>query len=372
MKPLERLLADFPTTLGLLLIALLVLVTTDTETALHAQDAASAGPELGRPGPDRSGGWDVFEKGFATRSPVAAGEQINIRVLTVGNARGVAVTYSGNLAAHTPGQYWAAPLVLADRVLRYQIPEALNERKLAVRSAAQPQGYDRPASVEPQQGAYVLKYQSGRSLLVSIGRRLPKRRHQAQDLSGGWIVGNMGFASNSNISIRSAVTIKVVNAGNDSGLAVTFSGNLNLHEPGKLWQKSEVQDNVTLLYQVPPFLANRQLAIRSGALNGGLDKPRSVEMREQGYRLFYNGGRILDVTISNPGSDIGSPGPDNLPGIGRPPAPAGIPGLNAGLAPGGKPPRPQPSNGLNVPSTGGIQGAPPAAQGLDILPNDDQ
>lgn len=73
MKPLERLSADFPTTLGLLLIALLVLVTTDTETALHAQDAASAGPELGRPGPDRSGGWDVFEKGFATRSPVAAG-----------------------------------------------------------------------------------------------------------------------------------------------------------------------------------------------------------------------------------------------------------------------------------------------------------
>ena len=135
-----------------------------------------------------------------------------------------------------------------------------------------------------------------------------------------------------------------------------------------------MQDDVTLLYQVPPILANRRLAIRSGAPTGGLDKPKSVEQREDGYRLYYFGGRIIDVLVSNPGRNIGSPGPDNVPGIGSPPAPGGIPGLG-GLAPGGKPPRPEPSDGPsagpNVPGAGGIPGLPPPAKGLDILPSDD-
>ena len=121
------------------------------------------------------------------------------------------------------------------------------------------------------------------------------------DISGGWTVGNMGFASNDTIPVRSAVTIRVVNAGNDTGLAVTYSGNLSLHEPGKLWLQSEVQDGVTLIYQIPPVLANRRIAIRSGASPAGLDKPKSVEQRGSSYRLFYFGGRIVDVNVSDPG-----------------------------------------------------------------------
>lgn len=375
MKRFEQLAAAYPWMLLLILSTAILSTTVDSSSSLHAQDVAAEGElELGRQGPDQSGGWDVFEIGFATRSPIAAGEQINIRVVSAGNARGVAVTYSGNRAAATPGQLWAKPLVLPGKTLRYQIPEALNDQKLAVRSGAQPAGYDPPVSAEPERGAYLLKYRSGRALLVSIGRRLPRPHRHASDISGGWTVGNMGFASDSNIGVRSAITLRVVNAGNDTGLAVTYSGNTRLHEPGKLWLRSEVQDDVTLLYQVPPILANRRLAIRSGAPTGGLDKPKSVEQREDGYRLYYFGGRIIDVLVSNPGRNIGSPGPDNVPGIGSPPAPGGIPGLG-GLAPGGKPPRPEPSDGPsagpNVPGAGGIPGLPPPAKGLDILPSDD-
>lgn len=349
-----------------LMVCLTVLFIYGAPALVSAQE-----DELGRPGPDQSGGWAVFEKGFATRSPIAAGEQINIRVLAVGNARGVAVTYSGNLAASTPGQLWAKPLVLAGTTLRYQIPEILNGRQLALRSGAEPAGFDRPVSVEPERGAYLLKYSSGRALLVSIGRRLPRPRRHMHDISGGWTVGNMGFASNDTIPVRSAVTIRVVNAGNDTGLAVTYSGNLSLHEPGKLWLQSEVQDGVTLIYQIPPVLANRRIAIRSGASPAGLDKPKSVEQRGSSYRLFYFGGRIVDVNVSDPGRSIGSPGPDNVPGIGIPPAPGNIPGLGAGVVPGGKPPRPEPSNGLNVPGAGGIPGLPPPAKGLDVKPDDE-
>ena len=366
MKPLGRRSSAQSTALLIMLSTLIVLLIQDATTSLSAQEG-----DLGHRGPEQSGGWEVFERGFATRSPIAAGEQINIRVLSVGNARGVAVTYSGNLATATPGQLWAKPLVVDGTTLRYQIPESMDGKKMAVRSGAQPAGFDRPVSAEPERGAYLLKYQSGRVLLVSIGRGLPRPHRHATDISGGWAVGNMGFASDSNISIRSAITIRVVTAGNDTGLAVTYSGNLNLHEPGKLWLKSEVQDGVTLLYQVPPILANRRLAIRSGASTGGLDKPRSVEQRENGYRLSYFGGRVVDVIISNPGRNIGLPGPDNVPGIGRPPAPGGIPGLGAGLAPGEKPPRPEPNNGLNVPGAGGIPRQPPPAQALDILPSDE-
>jgi hypothetical protein len=375
MKPFAQLAAAYPLMLLLLLSTVIVSTTAYSGQRLHAQDLAPDGQlDLGRQGPDQSGGWEVFARGFATRSPVSAGEQINIRVLSVGNARGLAVTYSGNLAAHRPGQLWAKPLVMPGRTLRYQVPESLNDQKLAVRSGAEREEFDRPVSAEPERGAYLLKYQSGRAVLVSIGRRLPRPNRHATDISGGWTVGNMGFASDSNISVRSAITLRVVNAGNDTGLAVTYSGNLSLHEPGKLWLKSEVQDDVTLLYQVPPILANRRLAIRSGAPAGGLDKPKSVEQRENGYRLYYFGGRIIDVLVSNPGRNIGSPGPDNIPGIGSPPAPGGIPGLG-GLAPGGKPPRPEPSAGPsagpNVPGAGGIPGLPPPAKGLDILPSDD-
>ena len=85
-----------------LMVCLTVLFIYGAPALVSAQE-----DELGRPGPDQSGGWAVFEKGFATRSPIAAGEQINIRVLAVGNARGVAVTYSGNLFASNPGQLWA-------------------------------------------------------------------------------------------------------------------------------------------------------------------------------------------------------------------------------------------------------------------------
>ena len=172
------------------------------------------------------------------------------------------------------------------------------------------------------------------------------------------------------IVVRSAVTIRVINAGNDKGIDVTYSGNLGLHKPGKLWLQSEVQDGVTLIYQIPPVLANRRIAIRSGASTAGLDKPKSVEQRGNSYRLFYFGGRVVEVNISDPARNIGSPGPDNVPGIGIPPAPGNIPGLGAGLVPGGKPPRPEPRNGLNAPGTGGIPGLPPPAKGLDILPND--
>ncbi len=349
-----------------LMFCLTVLLIQDAHSSISAQEA-----EFGRPGPDQSGGWAVFEKGFATRSPIAAGEQINIRVLTVGNARGVAVTYSGNLFASNPGQLWAKPLVLAGTTLRYQIPQSLNGRQLALRSGAEPEGFDRPVSVEPERGAYLLKYSSGRALLVSIGRRLPRPRRHMHDISGGWTVGNMGFASNEVIAVRSAVTIRVINAGNDTGLAVTYSGNLSLHEPGKLWLQSEVQDGVTLIYQIPPVLANRRLAIRSGASTAGLDKPKSVEQRGNSYRLFYFGGRIVEVNISDPGRNIGSTGPDNVPGIGIPPAPGNIPGLGTGLVPGGTPPRPEPSNGPNAPGAGGIPGLPPPAKGIDLLPNDE-
>lgn len=366
MKRSVPLLTTMPTAL-LVVISTLTIVSPPLPcTSVSAQQV-----ELNRSGPDQSGGWDVFDKGFATRSPLAAGEQINIRVLSTGDARGVAVTYSGNLAASTPGQLWAKPLVSAGATLRYQISEALNGQKLAVRSGAEPAGFDRPVSAEPERGAYLLKYQSGRTLLVAIGRRLPRPHQHSTDISGGWTAGNMGFASNSNINVRSAITIRVINAGNDTGLAVTYSGNLSLHEPGKLWLKSEVQDGVTLLYQVPPILANRRLAIRSGASTGGLDKPKTVEERKNGYRLVYFGGRIVDVIVSYPGRNIGSPSTDNVPDIGYPPAPGGIPELNPGLAPSGKPPRPEPSNGLNVPGAGGIPGLPPPAKGLDLLPSDE-
>ncbi len=369
MKTFEQLSAAYSTMLLLLVLSTLVSIAVAPVSPLRAQDIAPEGEfELGRQGPERSGGWDVFEIGFATRSRISAGEQINIRVVSVGNARGIALTYSGNRAASTPGQLWAKPLVLAGKTLRYQVPEALDDQKLAVRSGAQPAGYDPPVSAEPDRGAYLLKYRSGRALLVSIGRRLPNPHPHASDISGGWSVGNLGFATNSNIGAGATITLRVVNAANDTGLAVTYSGNPNLHEPGKLWRKSEVKDEVRLLYQVPLSLANRRLAIRSGAPAGGLQKPKSIEQRGTGYRLRYFGARIIEVLVSNPGRNIGAVGPNKGGGIGRQPTPGGIPGLSVGLPAGGKPPRPEPSAGPAVPGAGGIPRSPPPAKGLDLLP----
>ena len=371
-----ELLAPKWTMMQLVLVSTLIASSTvPCRSLLHAQGFAPDGePKAMDQGSDQSGGWDVFQKGFATRSRVSADAQINIRVVSVGNASAIAVTYSGNRASSTPGHLWAKPSVMAGKTLRYQIPPALNGQKLALRSAAQPAGYDPPVSATPERDAYLLKYESGRALLVSIGRRLPRHQRDASDISGGWTAGNMGFASDSNISLRSAITLRVVKAGSDTGLAVTYSGNLSLHEPGKLWLKSEVRDGVTLLYQVPPILANRRMAIRSGASTGGLAKPRSVEQLVNGYRLSYFGGRIIDVLVSPPDHSIESPGPDNAPGLARPPAPLGFPGLDGAWGPGGKPPRPEPNAppraGSNSPSANGVPGLPPAAKGLQILPSD--
>ena len=340
-------------------------------SVVSAQDA-----ELGRPGPDLSGGWIAYDRGFATREKIEPGETVNIRILSMGNALGIAVTYSGNLAESQPGKLWNTVTLRDQETLSYRVSASIGNRQLAVRSGARPNGLDKAVSVEQERGAYRLEYASGRVLLVSIGRHLPRPGRHNHDISGGWTVGNMGFASDSNISVRSAITLRVVNAGNDRGLAVTYSGNLNLHEPGKLWQQSEVQDGVTLLYQVPPVLANRQIAIRSGASPVGLDKPKSVEQRGNGYRLSYFGGRIVDVTISNPDRNLGPPGPGsvpgigNAPGIGRPPTPGNVPGLS-GLGPGSEPPRPEPGNGLNLRDPGGLPGLPPPAKGLDVLPSDE-
>ena len=262
---------------------------------VHGQES-----ELRRSRPDLSRGWIVGNEGFATRSKISAGVRIQIRVETMGDARGIVVTYSGNPAVSEPGKLWPKDSIFRGGTIDYSIPESLDGQILAVRSGAEPAGYDRPLSVEKDRGAYRLSYASGRSLLVSIGRRLPPARRHVRDLSGGWTAFTRGFATNSNIAVRSAVTIRVVNSGNDYGLAVTFSGNPNLDSPGKLWRAAEVKDGITLLYQIPPVLSNQQIAIRSGTFEGGLDRPSRVEKREHVYRLYYTGGRIIDVNISNP------------------------------------------------------------------------
>ena len=318
-----------------------------------------------RPDADLSGGWIAYDRGFATRSQIEPGQTVNIRILAMGNALGIAVTYSSNPAESQPGKLWDTVTLRDQETLSYQVSESIGNRQLAVRSGARPNGLDKPVSVEQERGAYRLEYASGRILLVSIGRHLPRPARHNHDISGGWTVGNMGFASDSNISVRSAITLRVVNAGNDRGLAVTYSGNLNLHEPGKLWQQSEVQDGVTLLYQVPPVLADKRLAIRSGASTFVLDKPKSVEQRGNSYRLYYIGGRIVDVNISDPGRNIGSPAPDSKLGL---PAPDNELGLRA---PDSTPGLPPPVKGLGLRAPDSEPGLPPPAKGLDVLPSDE-
>ncbi len=103
------------------------------------------------------------------------------------------------------------------------------------------------------------------------------------DISGGWIVGDRGFASQARIAAGSVVSIRVLAMGSARGIAVTFSGNQNAHTPGKLWDGAELREGSSINYRVPESLNGAQLAIRSGAVVGGFDQP--VELAGVRIRL---------------------------------------------------------------------------------------
>lgn len=120
------------------------------------------------------------------------------------------------------------------------------------------------------------------------------------DASGGWKAGDPGFASNARVPQDATVEIRVVAMGNSRGVVVTFSGNRDIYRPGKLWNRQELRDGAVVKYSVPSELANRQLAVRSGAATGNFDRPQKVEKVDGAYKLFYAGGRILEVLVHTP------------------------------------------------------------------------
>jgi hypothetical protein len=117
------------------------------------------------------------------------------------------------------------------------------------------------------------------------------------DISGGWVAADIGFASKARIPADSIVEIRIVSMGNSRGIVVTFSGNRDIYRPGKLWSRQELREGAVVKYTVGPELANRVLAVRSGAAAGNFDRPQKAEAVEGVYKLYFSGGRILEVKV---------------------------------------------------------------------------
>jgi hypothetical protein len=117
------------------------------------------------------------------------------------------------------------------------------------------------------------------------------------DASGGWTAGDVGFASKARVPQDAIVKIRVVAMGNSRGVVVTFSGNRDIYRPGKLWSRQELREGAVVTYELPKELANRQLAVRSGAATGNFDRPQRVEAVEGAYKLYFAAGRILEVSV---------------------------------------------------------------------------
>lgn len=123
------------------------------------------------------------------------------------------------------------------------------------------------------------------------------------DTSGGWTAGDKGFASKARLPQDAIVEIRVVAMGNSRGIVVTFSGNRDIYRPGKLWSRQELREGAVVTYALPKELANRQLAVRSGAATGNFDSPQKVEAVEGAYKLYFSAGRILEVSIRPSGRE---------------------------------------------------------------------
>jgi hypothetical protein len=249
-----------------------------------------------------SGGWMVGDMGFASRSRVAPDAVVSIRILEMGEARGIVITYSGNPRIDTPGKLWNREELRTGSIVSYRVPSSFNGAQLAVRSGAASAGLDRPVSVEASEFSYKLNFASGRVLLVSVSRGFPGPgpRPGRADISGGWLVGNAGFASQAHVPQDAVVVITVIRMGNSRGIVVTYSGNPKIDTPGKLWNAVELREGITVRYSVPPELHNARLAVRSGAQAGGLDRPLSVESLNGATQLLFEGGRELSVTVLPP------------------------------------------------------------------------
>ncbi|MFO0870812.1 MAG: hypothetical protein U0935_17940 [Pirellulales bacterium] len=120
------------------------------------------------------------------------------------------------------------------------------------------------------------------------------------DPSRGWLVGDTGFASQAGVPTDSVVEFRLLKMGNSRGVVVTFSGNADIYQPGKLWSRQELREGASDTYSIGPALANRRLAIRSGAANGGFDRPLKVETVEGKSHLYFAGGRVVEVTVRSP------------------------------------------------------------------------
>ena len=121
------------------------------------------------------------------------------------------------------------------------------------------------------------------------------------DPSRGWSAGDTGFASKAGVPAESVVEIRLLKMGNSRGVVVTFSGNADIYQPGKLWSRQELREGAAYTYPIGPALAMRPLAIRSGAANGGFDRPLKVETVEGKSHLHFAGGRVVEVTVRPPG-----------------------------------------------------------------------
>ena len=126
---------------------------------------------------DETGGWTpgpspknpVPHIGFASRKRIPEGCEVIIRVVEVGNSLGIVATYSGNgLFSDKPGRLWNRNEVKQGKVLRLRIGIGLAGRSLAIRSGANPSGYDRPLESVATENGYRLKYAGGRVLHVRV------------------------------------------------------------------------------------------------------------------------------------------------------------------------------------------------------------
>jgi hypothetical protein len=196
---------------------------------------------------------------------------------------------------------WTTEEVRAGRVLRYQVGDSLHNRQLAVRSGSRlgsNRTFDIAVRVEPATSGYKLFYDSGRVLLVTVGGAQPGIG--AEDISGGWVAGDTGFASKNRIPRGAIVSFRVDKKGNAFGIVVTYSGNPQPVDPGKLWDRNEIREGTSYSYAVSDRLNNQNLALRSGANPDGWDAPLRAVGRGNSYQLHYRSGRVVTVTVRAP------------------------------------------------------------------------
>jgi hypothetical protein len=122
---------------------------------------------------DASGGWTTGDIGFASKAPVPQDAIVEIRVIAMGNSRGIVVTFSGNRDIYRPGKLWNRQELREGTVVKYSVPEELGNRQLAVRSGAATVNFDMPVNVEVIDGSYRMHFSGGRILQVST--RHPKQ-----------------------------------------------------------------------------------------------------------------------------------------------------------------------------------------------------